>query len=894
VSPQIQAMTVSALHDILKWSANLPDWQRDALRRIVSQESVDDTDLKNLVSICRSKHAVDTSKEQGFTSQPLSAPHLPPAPSAASSVVLVSIGKFQHVNRLPSDQVLTFGAAPGLTVVFGENGSGKSGYARVVKKACRTRGIPPAIRPNAFKPHPQSAASAEIVFRAAGADHPHTWTDGAATDPRLTNVFVFDATTATHYLEEDGPASFTPYGLDVLPKLSKLCDEVRARLQKDIDSLEAEIATVARNWRYPEATKVGKLISSLVASTKPADIETLAAHTTEDIQRLRELSEALKSDPQLKAKETRGSATRLKTFSAKVAAVASALSPEHCLVLKKAVENVTTAEAAAKEFASGTFDTTYLAGTGSDLWRSLFEAARAYSLEQAYQGQEFPVISEEARCLLCQQGLDPVSGERFQAFDRFCKDESQKQADDAAIRLKEVIGEMNLVGDLESEYAKVDADLSTLLDEQKNAISAFVAKSDESLVAVKASLATRTWSDPGKLPSSPADMINDLAAALEKRAEMEESADDPVAKAKLLSERDELAAKEWLAGVKDDVCAQVMRHKHVTALKACQKDTNTRAITEKSTELTKQIVTDAFCQRFEDEAKSLGLRTLSVKMEEIKGRKGETRFGLRLEGASDRKVHEIASEGEQRCIALAAFLAELSQASHQSSLVFDDPVSSLDHRHHERIAGRLAKEAATRQVIVFTHSLSFLHDLQQAASDSNLEPHILHLEWGSGVPGRCREGLPWDWKSAKDRFDKLEKRQRELLAQWNPNPNEENIEEMRRAYSWLRATLERIVEKDVFSDVVFRFRAYIKVQMLDGVVGFSTQECAEIQRLMQRCHDVTEAHDPSPGKHATIPDPSDFLMDIEATEGLVDMIKKRKQSNTTTVTGSTAKAAGGP
>lgn len=878
MSPQILPLTVSALHDILKWSENLPDWQRDALRRIVSQESVGDEDVMELYSICRSKHGLGTPEEAVVTFQPLAAAHLPPEPGAASSVVLVSVGKCQHVNRLPSDQVLKFGAAPGLTIVFGDNGSGKSGYTRVVKKACRTRGIPPAIRPNVFKPRPTSAASAEIVFQAAGADRQHTWTDGAATEPRLTNVFVFDATTASNYLNEDGPACFTPHGLDVLPKLSKLCDEIRTKLQCGISSLEGEIAAIAKNWRFPESTAVGKLILSLAASTKLADIDTLATFTADDAKRLRELNEALKSDPKLKAKETRASATRLRTFALGIAAVAKELSPEQYLAMQKVVENATSTEAAAKAFATGTFDTTYLTGTGSDLWWSLFEAARKFSVEQAYPEQEFPVTSEEARCLLCQQSLDSAGRERLEAFDRFCRDTSQKQANDAVIRLNDVIEKVTLLGTVANEYAKIEADLAAFPDEQITAISTFVTKCNEALLSVKSSLADRAWTDPGKLPSSPAESINSMATALEKRAEMEGSADDPAARAKLFSEQDELEAKEWLNGVKDDVLAQVTRHKQMAKFKKCQKDTNTSAITKKSIELTKQIVTDAFCKRFQDEANALGLCTLSVKLEEIKGKKGETRFGLRLEGASEHKVHEIASEGEQRCIALAAFLAELSQSSHRSSLVFDDPVSSLDHWHHQRIAERLAKEAETRQVIVFTHSTSFLHELQQASSDSTLEPFILHLEWSGGFPGKCREGLPWDWKSAKDRFDKLEKLQRELRAQWNPNPNDENIQDMRRAYSWLRATLERIVEKEVFSDVVLRFRAYIKVQLLDGVVGFSAEECAIIQQLMNRCHGVTEAHDPPPGKHAAIPDPTDLLTDIEATKTVVKLINKRKNA----------------
>ncbi len=891
--PTILPITVSALHDILKWSESRPPWQRDALRRIISQQTLEATDIDELDRICRSKRDADTSKEQKIVLQPLAAGHLPPAPGAVSSVTLVSVGNFHHVNRLPSNQVLTFGSAPGLTIVYGDNGSGKSGYARVVKKACRTRGAPPVIKPNAFQPGPKAPATADIVFQVSGNGHTFNWTDGATSDPRLANVFVFDASTASHYLQEDGPAAFTPHGLDVLPKLSKTCDAVSERLQKDIDNLNADITAAAKNWKYVVHTQVGKLISSLSSTTKTLDVEQLAVLSAEDSQRLRDLNEALKSDPKQKAKVTRASAGRLRAFAMKIVAMSRELSSEQCLALHKAIEDAVTTEAAAKAFATGTFDESYLAATGSDLWRTLFDAARSYSASEAYKEQEFPVTQDGARCVLCQQTLDSEGRNRLQAFDAFCKDTSQQRANESAKRLAESATRVNLLQPLTAEHANVEADLSITSPELKATIDSFVKQCDSMLTTVKSSLASRIWTNPGSLPSSPESVITAAATVLDKRAEMEESADDPVARTKLTSDRDELAAKEWLAGVKDDVLSQIGRHQRVSLLKTCQKDTSTRAITEKNAELTKLIVTDAFCKRFQDEVAILGLRTISVKMEDIKGKKGETRFGLRLEGASDQKVHEIASEGEQRCIALAAFLAELSQASHHSALLFDDPVSSLDHWYHHKIAERLVTEAASRQVIVFTHSTSFLHDIQRAATDANLEPHILHLEWDGGVPGQCCEGLPWDWKTAKDRFDKLEKKQRELRDNWNPMPNEDNVQEMRRAYSWLRATLERIVEKEVFSDVVFRFRLYIDVKKLHGVVGFTSQECSDIQKLMQKCHDVTEAHDPSAGKHASIPDPAEFLKDINDTQAVVDLIQKRKKAQAAKIAPPSAQATTG-
>ncbi|MDP3617342.1 MAG: AAA family ATPase, partial [Rhodoferax sp.] len=63
--------------------------------------------------------------------------------------------------------------------------------------------------------------------------------------------------------------------------------------------------------------------------------------------------------------------------------------------------------------------------------------------------------------------------------------------------------------------------------------------------------------------------------------------------------------------------------------------------------------------------------------------------------------------GEQRCLSIAAFFAELSTADDPSGIVFDDPVSSLDFQWRGSVAQRLVEESKRRQVIVFTHDVVF-------------------------------------------------------------------------------------------------------------------------------------------------------------------------------------------
>ena len=77
---------------------------------------------------------------------------------------------------------------------------------------------------------------------------------------------------------------------------------------------------------------------------------------------------------------------------------------------------------------------------------------------------------------------------------------------------------------------------------------------------------------------------------------------------------------------------------------------------------------------------------------------------------------DVSSERAVAALSLAALLPELTTASSRSAIIFDDPVSSLDHTWRERIARRLVAEASKRQVIVFTHDLLFLRLLLDEAA----------------------------------------------------------------------------------------------------------------------------------------------------------------------------------
>ncbi len=728
---------------------------------------------------------------------------------------------------------------------------------------------------------PVGKASAQFVIHNGTSEQPPiSWQDGGVADIRLGQVFLFDSSCAEHYIRENDGTTFTPLGLDILDKLIRqLCDPIKGKIQERISKIEITCNAVKNNWNYKPDTPVGKLLNGLTVKTKITDIEAIAKWSDTDSIRLNELQAALASDPKIKSEQTQAAAVRIKKFRQSVAITRRALSESSIIFLRAKFDEAQQARIAAQELAAGKFDEpSFLSGTGGGIWKNLWNAAREYSVKAAYLDKEFPVIDNGSRCVLCQSELDTKAVMRLSKFDKYINDEASKLAAEKEAFVNALKQEISLLSKLAAEKNKIDADLTTCAPQEKSIIDAFVQIADTRLIYVLQALKNSDWVNVPSISRSPSRILRAIEKNLLQQAKTEAAAADPELRKNLISEKDQLIDRKWFSDSKSIVLQQIARYAAIARLNKSIKDTSTATITNKNKELTKKFVTEAFCKQFQMEIKELGLRTLKVKLHAIDGKKGITKFGVRLQEADNAAIAKIASEGERRCIALSLFLAELSQASHASTLVFDDPVSSLDHGHKEGTAKRLVKESLVRQVIVFTHDTVLLHELQTAAEQQNITPHTMYLEWNGGVPGHCVAGLPWDWKSAPDRFDKLEKEQRAIEKEWNPIPNEENKRTMREAYSWLRATFERMIENNIFAGTVVRFRNEVKVALLSKVVGFSQDEFDELERLYKRCCNVTEAHDPAQAKNAPIPTPQELASDIaDGKKLLLETIPNRQK-----------------
>ena len=102
----------TVLETILDWSTDRPLWQRDALRRIVTEGTPNEAAVSDILALCKKEHGAE-----GVALEPvvLDAAHLPAAPAGGESIALASVGGIAGVNQLAPGQSLPFEAA-GLTV----------------------------------------------------------------------------------------------------------------------------------------------------------------------------------------------------------------------------------------------------------------------------------------------------------------------------------------------------------------------------------------------------------------------------------------------------------------------------------------------------------------------------------------------------------------------------------------------------------------------------------------------------------------------------------------------------------------------------------------------------------------------------------------------------------
>lgn len=863
----------SVLRDVLTWSKGRAYWQRDALRRIVVNGSLDEHDIEELLQMCLGAHAV--ADGTGRAPEPFAEPDLAKPSGDSESVSLMAIADVQNVNALAPNAELTF-TPTGLNVVYGPNGSGKSGFVRVLRSCCRARAGMADVLCNVFGVSPQGEQSATIHYQRGTTTASAPWKAGQPSSPELSAISVFDAACASLYVTDNNELAFMPLGLDVFDKLAYACSAVREGVDERVAATECERPVTLAAPPVQPITEVGKLLATLSGATPEAHVRELAKLSREESDRLSQLERALRDDPLQSAARIRLVQRRAAHLRDRLTTLVPQLSEESAARLATLQTEAASKRRGAELAAKQGSEQDPLTGVGGEDWRALWEAARRYSEVSAYPDSVFPAVGKDDRCVLCQQVLGADASERLTRFERFVQADTERQAVAAEAAFQEsrlTLTNLTVRSANDEEALEEIAGQLPVLAQQ---LAAFVGSADARLTALRQACDDGDWNQVSPLPPSPIpDLEAFIARAGEDASRLEAAAADNT-RAAILLEFQELADRRWLSGVVEDVLAEIARLSRKEGLQSALTDTDTRRLTRKSTELSEQVITEELCRAFVTELSSLSRPPIQVEIAPAAGKHGVPHHRIRLAQAPGVAVADVASEGEHRCIALATFLAELATASDHSAIVLDDPVCSLDHLHRRHVAERLSREARQRQVIVFTHDLAFLAHLRRASDELGVGCAITSVET---VPARghgvCDPDIPWEGTKVNARIGRLKNLSQKAGALRRADRADDYEALVIRIYTRLRQTWERAVEEVLLGGVVERFDSAVQTKRVEQVTDLRDSDYPPLEMGVGRCSRIL--HDQPDHDYEPVPEPDAIDEDITSLEQWVNDIRERRK-----------------
>ena len=858
-------MKESVLADILTWSRTLPEWQRDALRRVFVLGATTAEDIRDLTELCKAAHGLSPAR----AAEPLTEDHMQiPVPSAGP-VTLAALTHVAGVNALAHNQTITFG--PQLTVVYGNNGAGKSGYTRVLKAACRARAAE-AILGNVVTADVPLKAKASIRFVVAGVETLYEWDAAAVREPSLGAVSAFDSLCAPVYLRDKTDVAFRPFGLDAFDRLSTACNEVRGVLDGERQQLAAIPNSVVT---IQEGTLARALVDGLTALTSADSVRKLAELSKAELERLKTLREleldARASDPKRRSRELSQRSARLIASTDHLEAIYGTFSAPSVDNLRRLSGEVSAARAALTELRVATLSGDLLSGTGEPLWKALWDAAIAFATRSSEQ-PGFPTLAEGSRCPLCQEILPAGAEARVRHLAEFASSKVQAALVAAETALETAMSALRMSVDR--------ADVNLALDELSSDEPQLAELVKEALAAaaqIQLGLSVSVATEVPTLPASPAAALRRLASSYAERAK-HLSVEGSAMTAVLATELKELSSRQSLAAQLEPVLNIIERKKRLAVYGQCIEEASTTVITRKSTALTKALVTEKLRAAFQSELASLQFTHVSVEIRAAGGSRGSFYHQLVFSNAPSVSVTTVLSEGESRTLSLAAFFTELSTAPAKSAIVFDDPVSSLDHIWRERIALRLVEEAKTRQVIVFTHDLLFLRLLVDGAKKEAINCRNQYLtRIDERTAGVSSADLPWVAMNVKERLGWLNKHWQAADKLARTSEVEAYQKEAAYILGRLREAWEQGVSEVLLNGVVERFRYSIATKLVDPLHDITPSDCEQVEAGMTFCSRWMVGHDAAAADGAPFPTATEVRKRIDDFDSWVDAIRKRRK-----------------
>lgn len=778
---------------LARWANNGDEWVRHLVGRVLATgKAASGDDVAYAVELFR--------QTKGLAKRTL-----PPEPELAVEEVaddaeaplsITRLSDVTGVNALVPGAVIE--PHEGLTILYGENGTGKTGYSRIFKALAGSR-TADEILGNVIGSE-DSPIAAALEYTVGGVTAELAWAGEFSVTP-FTHMSIFDSPAVNFHVDDDLDYVYVPTVLSLfnhvaagIRQVQLHFDEYRKELTKSAPSLLA---------RFPKDEVVYPEIEALGASTDLVDLKShvvTGADTEQQVEELQTTIGALQSNS---LSITLGNFQRQQRVLAQAAAIQQRIAAFDGHAYNASLAKLAELKADRESFRTTFFAEADLPAEPDDTWEGFIAGGAEYAKHLAEIDSH-----DDSRCLYCRQPLDESAWGLVAKYSDFLLDKlgqgikteqqtvvtlaralAGEQADELRAYIKEFAEQeerpafFGQIVAIDAAFAFAEAaiksssavELTTLA-----AVDPLVESLDADVAAVDAAVTT-----------TQGQVTNRESTLREKKKELLD-----------LQVGVELG-KSWA-----EIEAAVVRAKEADRLGLLAKRIPPvlRALTDLAKNASDQLVNESFDALFNEECEALRAPILKV---EFIGRQGKAQRRKVLSGKH--RPSKVLSEGEQKVLAMADFLAEARLSGISAPVIFDDPVSSLDHRRIDEVADRVARLADQTQVIVFTHDVLFAAALiARFEKSKRCRFYQISDEGGKGKVTPA-SGPRWD------SISELAKKVNATIDTARKEEGDARDALIRTGYGWLRSWCEVFTEMELLKGVTQRYQPNVRMTTLTDI-----------------------------------------------------------------------------
>jgi energy-coupling factor transporter ATP-binding protein EcfA2 len=803
------------------WTASHSYWSKLLISKIVTTESpLSPTDRELIFNY----FLLSINLITGLPALALVKPTYTPS---SKTIELDSLSNITGVNRLAKNQTINF--AKNITVIYGENGSGKTGYSRILKALGFSYDNNKIILPNIYAAtEPQSAT---INFKSNGTPRTFTW-NGANTDSELENISVFNSN-CVQFSISDRSLIVSPIGFHLFHLVS---DELNALTQ--LLSIKNANLPTTLIWfeNLTPGTPQYNFIATLSATSTEQKLTELSdytpVHDTVLTAKEAELVNLNKALLQTQIQVLKSQIQELDLIIGKIQTTQTLLNDVNWQELLEVSREITKLEnktqTGIKEIAEERGIEFYQTAE----FNSFIQAAESYI--KIIDKPEYP--GEGDTCVYCLQPLDESAKDLLKSYRTLLNDKTQEILT-ALINKKTKL--IQLVSQVDTNLIFHQQTFGTDENQASNQPKE-ITNYNTTLGSLKTTFVTDAIAQGSTFAydfQTVITFLTDTRTALNNTLTQKSEALENLAtlEATLKKEIAELKDRKLLSGKVAEVKTAIANHKVIKALNSNSNSFNTTSISRKTSSAREELVRQDFEVIFKKELLAFRKPHLKVDLD-FGTERGSSKVFQKI---SRHTLGEILSEGEQKAIALAEFLTELQLDNTKAPIVFDDPVNSLDHNIIDEVARRLLNLSSERQVVVFTHSVllfnSFLYFSKQPTFNR------LAYKFYNSKNEYQETGIITE---AEEEINKVKSYISKINLIINNTPRDRSeVDVAEDGYGFLRSAIELFVEYEIFQGTIKRYQKNVALTCFVKVDGALLDTYKDkLNEIFEKCCGFIKGH----------------------------------------------------